>query len=265
MKSFSESFLKKIGCHFVSISCVQKLIGIGEENVFIFSGFLVEVRDVWFYVTAGHIIRDVKESLEKGAKFDVWRLGDQTAGNKYRAAIPYAFDINKWYIIEDKDLGFDYAVIQMDMIYCMQLKAGGAVPIQKAAWGDHRLKYDQWALVGIPSETVKYDQETILSCKIAIVPINPTEEPPVSGSQADNRFYARLKDLGNLGDIDGMSGGPIFGLRWVEDWCEYKVIGVQSGWYRGAKTITVSPFKYLGVKLETLVESAGLRKQSEKN
>ena len=159
MGSLSERFLKKIGRHFVTLSCVQRLAGIEEEKVFVFSGFLVEVSGVWFYVTAGHIMRAVQESLKRNDEFDVWRLDDQTAGNKFRAAIPYAFDINKWHIMEDKGLGFDYAVIQMDMIYRKQLEAGGAAPIRKSAWGNHLSKYDQWALVGIPSDTVTYDKE----------------------------------------------------------------------------------------------------------
>ena len=56
-----------------------------------------------------------------------------------------------------------------------------------------------------------------------------------------------------------MSGGPIFALRWAEDRWEYKVVGVQSGWYRSAKIITASPFTTLAAKFEALVESAGIR------
>ena len=255
VSSLSERFFKTVGRHFVTLSCVQRLPGIEEEKAFVFSGFLVEAGGVWFYVTAGHILRHVRTSLKVGGEFDVWRLDDQTAGNQFRAAVPYAFDIDKWLVIEDEVLGLDYAAVSIDTIYRMQLEAGGAVPIGKAAWGDHNTEHDQWALVGIPSETVAYDQKTIITGRIVVIPLDPAEESPLIGRKAENQFYARLKDLGNIMDIDGMSGGPVFALKKVENRWKYKVIGVQSGWYRSTRTIVACPFASLGTELEALVES----------
>jgi len=264
VSSFSERFLKRIGRHFVTLSCVQRLPGGEEEKVFIFSGFLTVVSGVWLYVTAGHILKDVRASLKAGGEFDVWRFDDQTAGNQFRGtAIPYVFDIDEWLIIEDEVLGFDYAVVPIDTIYRMQLEAGGAAPLGKAAWGDHVAEYDQWALVGIPSETVAYDRETIITGGIVVMPLEPTEVPPESGPKIENRFYARLKDLGNVADIDGMSGGPIFALWKAKDRWEYKVVGVQSSWYRSARIIAASPFASLAAELEALVESDRIRCQGE--
>jgi hypothetical protein len=236
---------------------VQRQHGGAEEKVLVFSGFLVEGGDVWFYVTAGHILRDIRASLANGGEFDVWRLDDQTAGNRFNgAAIPYAFDIDKWLVIDDEDVGLDYAALPLDTIYRLQLKAGGAIPIDKVAWGDHVTEHDQWALVGIPYETVAYDQENIITGRIAVMPLEPAEEPAVAGRKAENQFYARLTDLGNVKDIGGMSGGPVFALKKVEGEWKYKVIGVQSTWYPSARTIAACPFVSLGASLEELVEAA---------
>lgn len=49
----------------------------------VFSDFVVAARDVLFYVTAGHILRDIRKSLNLGGKFDIWRLGDQTARSPF--------------------------------------------------------------------------------------------------------------------------------------------------------------------------------------
>lgn len=256
MRSFSERFFKTVGRHFVTLSCVQRQPGKAEEKALVFSGFLVEAGGVWLYVTAGHILRDIRASLAVGGKFDVWRFDDQTAGNRFKgAAIPYAFDIDRWLVIEDEEVGLDYAAVPLDTIYCLQLKAGGAIPIDKVAWGDHVTDHDQWALVGIPSETVAYDQETIITGRIAVMPLEHAEEPAVAGRKAENQFYARLTDLGNVKDIDGMSGGPVFALKKVEGEWKYKVIGVQSSWYRSARTIAACPFASLGAAIEELVES----------
>ncbi len=256
MSSLSERFFKAVGRHFVTLSCVQRVAGQTEERILVFSGFLVEAGDAWFYVTAGHILRDIQAALRGGAQFDVWRLDDQTAGNQFKgAAIPYAFDVNKWLIFEDKAIGLDYAIVPLETMYCLLLQAGGAVPIDKVAWGDYVTEHDQWALVGIPSETVAYDQKTTITGRIVVMPLEHADEPAGAGRKAENQFYARLKDLGNVRDIDGMSGGPVFALKKIADEWNYKVIGVQSSWYPSICTIAACPFSSLGMELEALVES----------
>jgi hypothetical protein len=62
--------------------------------------------------------------------------------------------------------------------------------------------------------------------------------------------------LGNIKDIDGMSGGPVFALKKVDGVWKYKVIGVQSGWYPSARIIAACPISSFGVALEEAVESA---------
>jgi hypothetical protein len=135
----------------------------------------------------------------------------------------------------------------------MQLEAGGAIPISMEAWGDQIADDDQLALIGIPSETVVYDQKTNIKCRIAVIPLDSVEMPPEVGSATDTRFSARLQDLGNVKDIKGMSGGPVFALKKVEGRWEYKLVGVQSGWYPSKRIILVCPFASLGVALESVV------------
>lgn len=259
MSNLSADFLRTVGRHFVTLSCVQRTPGSPNEKIFVFSGFVVDVRGVWIYVTAGHILRDIKTSLDSGAVFEIWRLDDQTAGNGFKgAAIPYAFDVDRWLVIEDLQTGLDYAVVVLDTMYRVQLEAGGVVPIDKTAWGDHVTEFDHWAEIGIPSETVEYDTRSHIKARIVVAPLEPAEVPAGAGRRAENQFYAKLKgdSAGVVTDIDGMSGGPIFALKKVgEDW-KYSVIGVQSGWYPRARVITACPFSSLGYALEEIVGSA---------
>jgi hypothetical protein len=255
VSSLSECLFKTVGRHFVTLSCVQLQPGKAEKKLHVFSGFLLGASGVWFYVTAGHILSDIRESLALGGEFDIWRLDDQTAGNRFKgAAIPYVFDINRWLVIEDKEVGLDYAAVPLDTFYWRQLKAGGAIPIGKEAWGNPFTDRGQWALVGIPSETVAYDQESIITAGIVVMPLERAEEPMVAGRKAENQFYARLADLGNVKDIEGMSGGPVFAVEEIEGKWKYKVIGVQSGWYRSARTIAACPIASFAAMLERLVE-----------
>lgn len=255
--SLTQRFFRTVGRHFVTLSCVQRLPGETEEKIFVFSGFLIETGDAWFYVTAGHILRSVRAAIVAGATFDVWRLDDQTAGNRYKGiAVPYAFDLDRWLVIEDEEFGLDYAAVPLETMYCLQLQAGNAVPIAKDAWGDHVTEHDQWALVGVPSESVGYDQRTIITGRVVVIPLEEAEEPEGAGRKAENQFYARLKDMGNVKDIDGMSGGPVFALKKVDTEWKYTVIGVQSGWYPSAQIIAACPISSFGVAIAEAVESA---------
>ena len=254
--SLNERFMKSVGRHFVTLSCVQTVPGTPGEKVLVFSGFLAEVAGIWFYVTAGHILRRIRLALNGGAKFDVWRLGDQSAGNRFKdTAIPFAFDVDRWGVIENDEIGLDYAAVPLEEMYCLALQAGGAIPIDKSAWGNHITEYDQWALVGVPSETVSYDGKTIITARVVVAPIELVEEPAEAGPNAQNQFYGRLKDDSAtvVTDIDGMSGGPIFALKKVEETWKYSVIGVQSAWYRQARVIAACPFSSFAVALEELV------------
>ncbi len=256
--NLNERFVKSVGRHFITLSCVRTLPGEQEEKIFVFSGFLIEVRDVWFYVTAGHILRDIRKALDQGATFDVWRLGDQTAGNRFNnSAVPFGFDINRWGVIENDEIGLDYAAVSLEELYCRQLQAGGAVPITKVAWGDHITEHDQWALVGVPSETVSYDGKTVITAKVVVAPLEPVDAPPGAGSRDQNRFYGRLKDdsVPMLKDVDGMSGGPIFALKKIDGTWKYLAIGVQSAWYEKSRIIAACPLSSFAIGLEEIVSS----------
>lgn len=245
--NLTQQFFQNVRQHFVTLSCVQRLPDKSEDKSLVFSGFLIEIEDIWLYVTAGHVLRDIRNAIEAGAKFETWRLAD-------KVAIPYEFDLEKWRIIEQEEHGLDYAALWLDPLYCRQLEAGGAVPIPKVGWGNHVTEYDYAVLVGVPSETVKYDQQTIITGRLVMIPLKRSEAPECAGRKAENQFYAQLNDLGDVKDIDGMSGGPVFTLKKTDGEWMYTVIGVQSGWYRDSQLIAACPFSSFGVVLEKAIE-----------
>ena len=263
--SLSADVLRTVGHHFVTLSCVQVVPGKAEELVHVFSGFVIDVLGVWFYVTAGHIPQRIRRAEQTGAKFDVWRLGDQTAGRRFDSGIPYAMDIEQWLVIEDEEQGLDYAVVVLGGLYRLQLEAGGIEPIGSDAWGDHATEFDQWALIGIPSESVAYDGKTIINAKVVVAPLRLTEPPAAAGEKVQNQFYGELKDdsAGIVKDVDGMSGGPIFGLKKVEGTWRYKVVGVQSAWYPRMRVIAACPISSLAHALEEVVRSVQTARSGE--
>lgn len=247
--------------HFVSLSCVQQLPDSESEKLLLFSGFLVEITDEWFYVTAGHILRHIQAAIAAGSTFDVWRLADHTVEDKFKGmAVPFDFQIEDWCVIENEELGLDYAAARIAPFYRRQLEAGGVEPLTRGAWGTPDMEHDHWVLVGVPSDSVDYDGKTIITARIVAAPLHVTDAPPLAGAKCENQFYARLADGGDsvVKDIDGMSGGPIFMLKCSDNNWKYGVIGVQSGWYATARVIAACPFKAFAVALEEALASGKL-------
>lgn len=117
--------------HFVSLSCVQDLPDSETRKILVFSGFIAEIADEWFYITAGHILRLIRTAQATGSTFDGWRLGDHTADNKFNGmAVPYDFQLDQWYVIEDEDQGLDYAAVHIGGLYRRQLEVGGISPLK---------------------------------------------------------------------------------------------------------------------------------------
>lgn len=258
MSDLSERLGKTIGKHFVTLSCVQQPSG-GEDHVHVFSGFVVEIAGEWLYITAGHILRAIREATQKGSVFDVWRLGDQTAGYKFQdTAVPYAFDIDQWCVLEDESLGLDYAAVHIGGLYRRQLEAGGVVPFGPDSWSDHTVPHDHWALIGVPSESVTYDGRTIITAKIVVAPLIETGPPLLAEGKAMNQFYAKLAldSDGVATDLDGMSGGPIAMLKYVDNRWKYSIIGVQSSWYRSLRIIAACPIRSFTDALYPVIKEA---------
>jgi hypothetical protein len=259
MSNLTRRVAHTVGKHFVTLSCIQTPPANSLAKVLVFSGFVVDVLDEWFYVTAGHILRDIRTALTSGSSFDHWRLDDQTAGNRYSGkAVPYAFDAEAWLVIEDATTGLDYAAVHLRDFYRRQLEAGGVTPIAKTAWSDHVTEYDHWILMGIPSESVEYDGETVITGRVVMSPLIPADEPSLAGDRANNQFFAKPLDGSDpiFKDADGMSGGPVFALKKVGDQWLYGVVGVQSAWYPTSKTLAICPFSSFGLALEEIVNEA---------
>lgn len=259
INDLTKRVVASLGRHFVTLSCQQHLPSIEQPKTLVFSGFVVEILDEWFYMTAGHILEDVRTAKRSGARFDAWRFGDQLAGNAFNgAAVPYEFDDDKWLSFDDRSAGIDYAVGHIHHFYRRQLEAGGVTAIVRTAWSDHVTKSDHWALVGVPSESVEYDGKTMITARAVLVPLVPTQEPEAAGMKAENQFYARPAEDSepNFKNPDGFSGAPVFSLTYIDEQWQYKVIGVQSAWYESSGTLAICPFTSFAQSIEDELKAA---------
>jgi hypothetical protein len=93
-------------------------------------------------------------------------------------------------------------------------------------------------LIGTPGSGVVYDSNKQVRKSLVTIRLEPTNEIPADFANTEyERHYAKLyrssiNTIDNQFDIDGMSGGPIFGLKpftsTSSNQYEYRIIGVQS-------------------------------------
>ena len=224
------------------------------------SGFVVEANDIWFYVTAGHVVGRLHEAMNAGVTFDAWRLDDQTAGGGYQHPIPYDFDIDRWSVLRDDKIGIDYAITPLVGLICEGLRAGGVIPIDREAWEAIPIaECEHLFLVGVAHETVHSPRFGIITAKVSLIPLKVTSPPRQAGDTEQNMFFAQLimdseQPGSRINDIGGMSGGPIFGAKKLGDETKYWAVGVQSGWYSDSKIIAACPISSFMEALEVAIK-----------
>lgn len=259
MSDINKAAFAGLGKHFVTLSFVQTSGKPPKETSHIISGFILSCAGQWFYITAGHAIEAIKILHSAGAIFDRWRLSDATAGGEYPdKALPYDFDIDDWAFINEHETGADCAAIPITGITRMGLEAGGVKPLEENAWMNAGEPFDQWLLYGTPSETVEYNEESVITARTVMVAAKQCDPPSNTIAPKDQLLYAKLIDdsINVVNDIDGMSGGPIFGVQHIPEGFRYSIIGIQAGWYKHQRMLVICPIADFASQLLECVKSA---------
>lgn len=221
------------------------------------SCFVVEVRGIWFLVTAAHVIRDLILLRTQGAEITQWRLEDQATG-KFSQGVPFDFDPDRWIVIDDDELGSDYAAFPLSDLYQRQLVAAEIHPLDESAWLlEGSEKFDVLFMLGIPKESVREGSPPVI--KLVIIPMDPCDSPAGHPRKPD-RQYAKLRAPGpaeppGVQDIDGMSGGPIFGLFVRQGAVSYRLLGIQSAWFAASRIVSFCPIDALTLGIAAAIDS----------
>jgi len=218
-----------------------------RENLNLVTTFVVSVSDIWFLVTAGHVLADVQRDRSGEIK---GRLIDSTGLEpKYGMAIPFDFDSASPIIFGD-DTSFDYAVIPLRPYYRSLLTKNGIVPLDERAWAKPPLNPDYYLLAGFPSELVDVPQtpqdwDDLVVCCTAHSLEQLPDAPHGFGEKTGPRAYFRIALGSDLESILGLSGSPVFALSGNESALRYWLVGVQSSWVRSSRSIAVCPVQPL--------------------
>ena len=239
-----------------------------DPKDFAVSTFVVSVKNRWFLVTAGHILIDLQSRLDSGRRIWKSRLIAGSTSNPSES-IPFNLeDTPRWHIHED---GLDYAVIQLRRGFVDPLSADGIHPLKEIHWKDYPKNADEYVLLGFPTQAqnlpfTSSEKHTNINITLGcpMLPVFPISDPPSALKCKHERFYAKVpldKDMFDnstnvrLTDIAGMSGGPIFVIKWIDDQnLEYWIKAVQSGWHKTKRILAACPIHPLVNRIEKLID-----------
>ena len=244
--------------HYVSFSYYARSAEIiahrGVAQPCVCSAFVMKVRGVWCLVTAGHVLDGIEAERSAGLQLVSFRLWDGWAvGAQHTNYVPFDFfELPKIRVNQD---GLDYGLILLRPLLVENLAANGVVPVGEEQYErDWPSEFHAYSMVGTPGTTVRLDRrgdrDTTLTQSAWIMHLERIDDPPAELVQPNARFYARIlasdespewTQIG--GDISGMSGGPILGMRRDADGLHYWVVAVQSGWLASRRIIAACYFQ----------------------
>jgi len=232
------------------------------------TGFVIAIDGVWIWVTAGHICESIKE-LSSKRRIERLRFCDAWGGQfKNDTTFPFPYSLDDLVYIHDQENGVDYGVQILGHQPAALLNAAGIMPIEQECWTNTPTDINTFALIGFPTSTMSVEvvdnKRMTLKGSAFAAPIEFLKTVPTELIKPYCRFYGRLVDLDAeglpngacLADIDGMSGGPIFGLKSINGEIKYWLIAIQSGWFPERRIVTACLIANLTMLLKDVLEQA---------
>ena len=240
-RTYSDEFLAAAIHHFVAMAFVTTMPN-GEVLPEMRSCFVAEIEGEWLLVTAGHVIRTLRGYAALGRTLSHFELHDKWSGRRFAPydGVLFHFDPAECLFFDQADA--DYAAWLLDDMTIRGLRAGGVRPIEEVAWRARMpAAYNALLLVGLPKETL-VQRGSRMDAAPTLIPLELVDAPTLLEKPLHpDVFVARLlqSDQPVVENVDGMSGGPIFGV-WREDSgvVKYQLVGVQSGWLRPSRRVT---------------------------
>lgn len=207
-----------------------------------YAGTIICIRDMVCFLTAGHIVRELDEAIRSNRVTIYSAVLADTFGWRRISNHPIPFDLigAPRFFIDDENEGLDFGLIALRANDVRLLAANGISALFEENWiHQPRLSFDGYFMLGLPSEFVS---ERLSSSGLGAV--SPTmfrvqrlDLPPEGTRKTRHpRFVGQLdRDL-PFNSIDGMSGGPIFGIKFGPP-MRYWVVALQSAWRRDVDVV----------------------------
>lgn len=220
----------------VGIERLDPVQPIGDDVPFrhgLITGFLFEHQHSLYWVSAGHVIEGLhrlRGTEREPARFGFadW-LGTGTAVP--HAPLPVDFYSCPPMWLHD-DL-IDIGCIMLRHYYWQNMKQAGRQVVASADIDAGGLDYDLFVVTGFPKFSRRSSVRHIQEGGVEVVgssqaPLVPLELSPTPDGLSDRKLWMRpMANDAQLQDVDGMSGGPVFGVKATGDGIVTRLVGVQ--------------------------------------
>jgi hypothetical protein len=205
------------------------------------SGTLLFVEGALYFLTAGHVLKELKELRDnKAVVIEHASLAD-VFGYKCISDTPIPFDIQNSLLcfIDDDELGLDFGIIPIGPHHARLLAKNGIIALSEQNWIRQRdVVLDGYLMLGFPAE--KVSERVSDTSRVTIEPtafsVKRLEVDPEQRSTTYPQFLGQVSDGLPFKSLKGMSGGLIFGFR-SQPQPSYWVVAIQSSWHPGNNTV----------------------------
>jgi hypothetical protein len=211
-----------------------------------YCGTLALIRGRLYFLTAGHILRNLRDAManqsvniERASLVDTFGLGRISN-------IPIPFDLagaSTFFIDED---GLDFGVIALSSYYSRLLSANGSVALDDKYWTKQPQTFEGYALLGLPGESTSERLNGYGDATVCPTMFGVRQSDEHHAESKFPRFAGRLDPQLTIRSVEGMSGGPIFGFRRDESGrLRYWVVALQSAWNSGTRVVYGCPLSVI--------------------
>lgn len=232
-----------VGLH-INYQPISKEISSDNSRSYLYSGFLLLVRDILLWVSAGHVLEEIEDLFEYQQDGLIQQLKLRLIDGivfekKFLEPIPLIFHKTRSYYEYLQDIRIDFGIYKLDLLSRKTLEEKGMIPFSKGRKISKEI--NNFFLVGFPNELIFYIGTTIKiePSLIKVTPIIESDESPSKFPQ-DRKLAFKLPEDCDLENIKGMSGGPIIGIR-DNKIHPHTLIGLQSTWDVDKRIIKVTP------------------------
>lgn len=237
LKQWSDSEGIAYFCrHLVGLCVTFRRLGKDEVEFAAYAGTLILVENLAFFLTAGHILKDLEIARKSNEVEITSAMLADTFGLHRISDKPIPFDLKNAQLlhIDDEEKGLDFGVIPLGPYYVRLLAKNGVVALEEKNWiHQANVRFDAHIVLGLPEEfsSKQVDSDGNAAVSPTMFRVHRLESAPESSRKTRYpRFVGQIDQENPIKSVVGMSGGPIFGFNIEGKDIRYWVVALQSSW-----------------------------------
>lgn len=238
--------------HDISAGLRKHLVGLlvihrheGEYKHSVASGILIEHSGMKLWVTAGHVLEELTQALKScpASEFDARWIDNYL--DAAQAMIPLS--LSDLHCVWTNEKEQDFGAVSLTNNQVQLLTADNrSTFLNPMSWArNSEFQPDTYIMAGFPMERSAIEKITAIGTDdlvdLKFEAMTAAVEPlDVATLHDDHEFFrypdafygklAGFKEQQDIGSIEGMSGGPIFGISRERDRVRYRLFAIQGSW-----------------------------------